>query len=115
MAILSSHFLNAVDGSHAASVEVTLVHIAPEGTRQTVFVDASDDGGRFSRDFGAFAEGSYEMVIASGAYFRQFSLPQQGHQILSEICIRFTMPDPDGRYHIPVIMAPHSYSCWWSQ
>jgi 5-hydroxyisourate hydrolase len=28
--------------------------------------------------------------------------------------VRFTTPDPDSSYHIPIIMAPNSYSCWWS-
>jgi 5-hydroxyisourate hydrolase len=54
------------------------------------------------------------MVIASGAYFRATNLPRSGAQILDEIVVRFTTPDPDSSYHIPVIMAPNSYSCWWS-
>jgi 5-hydroxyisourate hydrolase len=54
------------------------------------------------------------MVIASGAYFKTANLPRSGAQILDEIVVRFTTPDPDSRYHIPVIMAPNSYSCWWS-
>jgi 5-hydroxyisourate hydrolase len=54
------------------------------------------------------------MVIASGAYFKTANLPRSGAQILDEIVVRFTTPDPDSSYHIPVIMAPNSYSCWWS-
>jgi 5-hydroxyisourate hydrolase len=54
------------------------------------------------------------MVIASGAYFKQADLPRSGAQILEEIVVRFTTLDPDCSYHIPVIMAPNSYSCWWS-
>jgi len=41
-------------------------------------------------------------------------LPRDSVQILEEIVIRFTMLDPEARYHIPVIMSPNSYSCWWS-
>jgi len=115
MAVLSSHFLNGVDGSHAGGVAVKLVHIDDAGARETVFVSASDAGGRFAEEVKTHPAGRYEMVIESGSYFQQFSLPQDGKQILTEIVIRFTMPDQDARYHIPVIMAPHSYSCWWSQ
>jgi len=115
MAVLSSHFLNGVDGSHAGGVPVKLVHIDDEGLRATVFATASDEGGRFAEEVKPRSGGSYELVIGSGAYFDQFALPKSGDQILTEIVIRFTMPDPDARYHIPVIMAPHSYTCWWSR
>jgi 5-hydroxyisourate hydrolase len=114
MATLSSHFLNGVDGSHAADVGVKLVHLNGNGDRQIVFAAHSDDGGRFAHEVATIAGDSYEMVIASGAYFKQQPLPRYKAQILEEIVIRFSMPDPGARYHIPVIMSPNSYSCWWS-
>jgi 5-hydroxyisourate hydrolase len=55
------------------------------------------------------------MAIASGTYFQALKLPRTGMQIVEEIVIRFSMPDPGARYHIPVIMSPNSYSCWWSE
>ena len=114
MAVLSSHFLNGTDGTHAAAVEVTLFRIDTNGDRHVVFSALSDHGGRFNHDVNAITDSKYEMVIASGAYFDGKTLPRDGTQILSEIVIRFTMPDPEARYHIPVIMSPNSYSCWWS-
>ena len=114
MAVLSSHFLNAVDGTHAGAVEVSLMSISDDGQRKTLFTAKSDAHGRFSHGFDAVNGQSYEMVIASGAYFKTANLPRLGAQILDEIVVRFTTPDPSGRYHIPVIMAPNSYSCWWS-
>ena len=114
MAVLSSHFLDGTNGTHAAAVGVTLIHIDVVEGRQTVFSAFSDDGGRFTYDVDAIAGGKYEMLIASGAYFEGQVLPSDGVQILDEIVIRFTMPDPKACYHIPVIMSPNSYSCWWS-
>ena len=35
-------------------------------------------------------------------------------QIMDQIVIRFSMLNPDGKYHIPVIISPNSYSVWWS-
>ena len=52
------------------------------------------------------------MLIASGAYFKGQVLPSDSVQILEEIVIRFTMPDPEARYHISNHV--NSYSCWWS-
>ncbi len=54
------------------------------------------------------------MVVDSGAYFRGRAPRQDSLQICEEIVIRFRMPDPDRQYHIPIIMSPNSYSCWWS-
>ncbi len=114
MAVLSSHFLDGTNGTHAAAVGVTLVHIDLAEGRQTLFSAFSDDGGRFTQDVDAIAGGKYEMLIACGAYFKGQPPPRCSVQILEEIVIRFTMPDPEARYHIPVIMSPNSYSCWWS-
>ena len=118
MAVLSSHLLNGVDGTHAGEVTVTLIQIAADGERSVVFEEKSDQGGRFLQDVAVVTDSGYgygyEMVIASGAYFSRRDIPVTGTQILREIVIRFSMPDPDARYHIPVIMSPNSYSCWWS-
>ena len=114
MAVLSSHFLNAVDGTHAGAVAVSLMSIGDDGQRETLFITKSDAHGRFSHGFNAVNGQSYEMVIASGAYFKTANLPRSGVQILEEIVVRFITPDSDSSYHIPVIMAPNSYSCWWS-
>ncbi len=114
MAIVSSHLLNGVDGTHASEVAVTLMWIAADGKRSIVFEGQSDLAGRFQREVKVAIVGGYEMLIASGAYFAGHDIPVTDKQILSEIVIRFSMPDPNGRYHIPIIMSPNSYSCWWS-
>ena len=114
MAVLSSHLLNGVDGTHAGEVSITLTKIDTDGQRSVVFEEKSDEGGRFHRELEIVFGAAYEMVIASGAYFARRDVSSPGMQILSEIIVRFSMPDPDARYHIPVIMSPNSYSCWWS-
>ena len=114
MAVLTSHFLNGINGTHAANVGVNLIHINGNGIRNKLFAAQSDNGGRFSHDFDAVAGGTYEMLIASGCYFESLALPKVGAQILMEIVIRFNLSEPNMRCHIPVIMSPNSYSCWWS-
>lgn len=115
MATLSSHLLNGVDGTHAAQVGMTLTRIAADGGRELVISAKSDDGGRLTVNVDTPANARYEMAIASGTYFQALKLPRTGMQIVEEIVIRFSMPDPEARYHIPVIMSPNSYSCWWSE
>ena len=93
---------------------VTLVSIDNLGVRTQIFESESDNAGRFTHEFDAIIGGDYEMVVASGAYFNKQNTPKNDAQILSEIVIRFSVPDPFAQYHIPLIMSPNSYSCWWS-
>lgn len=114
MAVLSSHLLNGVDGTHAGNVTISLIKIEPDGTRVLVFVSASDEGGRFKEEVNVNSDDIYEMVIASGVYFADREIPQNGLKILNEIVVRFTMSDASRSYHIPIIMSPNSYTCWLS-
>lgn len=114
MALLSSHLLNGVDGTHARNVAISLIKIEAGGTRTPVFQGVSDEGGRFQCEVSAASDAIYEMVINSGKYFDLREIPHNGMKIMSEIVIRFSMPDILANYHIPVIMSPNSYSCWLS-
>jgi len=111
-ATVSSHTLNAVDGTHASGIAVTLSRVGGDVLFQTVM----DDGGRLSEMVdlsGAASDTQYEMVFQTGAYFAARH-PSDHQQIVSDIVIRFAMPDPEGRYHIPLMLSPNSYSVWWS-
>ena len=114
MALLSSHFLNGTAGTHAGNVPVSLWRIGEGMGRHLVFKSQSEPAGRFAEEVAVDSDAHYEMVVASGAYFRGRAPRQDSLQICEEIVIRFRMPDPDRRYQIPIIMSPNSYSCWWS-
>ncbi|MGI9405668.1 MAG: hydroxyisourate hydrolase [Hyphomicrobiaceae bacterium] len=117
MATLSSHTLSSVDGTHAGGVAITVLRIDQDGTRTAILEASTDDGGRFCEtiDLGdASADSRYEMVLQTSAYFSTRGIPQSGTQIVDDIVIRFRMPDPEGRYHIPLIIGPNGYSAWWS-
>ncbi len=117
MAIVSSHMLNSVDGTHAGGIAVTLTRTDADGSRTIVFETTTDDGGRLSQDIASEVVrpgASYEMVFQTGAYFEQMNLPSSGLKTVRDIAIRFEMPDSEARYHIPVMLAPNSYSVWWS-
>ena len=117
MAILSSHTLNSVDGTHAGGIGIVLIRIDADGGRSSILTAQTDSGGRFSQDLTLSQEDctcTFELVLQSGAYFQAQSPERDAIQILKEIVIRFEMPDPDGRYHIPLMLAPNSYSVWWS-
>lgn len=117
MATLTTHLLDSVLGAHAGGVGVTLVRIEPSGARVVVFERETDAGGRLSATIEILAgneEAEYEMVVASGRYFIAQPLPKPALQVLRAVVIRFTMPNPRASYHIPMMLAPNSYSVWWS-
>jgi 5-hydroxyisourate hydrolase len=114
MAVISSHTLNGVDGTHAGGIRV-LVHERRSG--KVLFDSKTDDGGRLSEEVDISASGpdaTYEMVFATGSYWQARDVARKTPQIMAEVVVRFQMPDPDARYHIPVIISPNSYSVWWS-
>ena len=117
MATLSTHLLNSTDGTHAGHVGIRVFQLGSDGQRVRMLDKTTDDGGRFSESISLpldSAKFDYEMVIQSGAYFAARGLTGTGRQIVKEIVIRFTMPDPLGAYHMPLMIAPNSYSVWWS-
>ena len=115
MATLSTHTLNSVDGTHAGGIRVVVFRIGPGGVRVQLLDTVTDPGGRFqeSVETGG-ADDRYEMVLHTGAYFAGRGVPVAGLQIHDEVVIRFAMPDPQARYHMPLMLAPNSYSVWFS-
>ena len=117
MAVVTTHLLNSVFGTHAGAVGIELLRIEPSGVRTTVFERETDAGGRLAETVKIPKEhvgAEYELVFRTGPYFAAQSLPQRTNQTVKEIVIRFSMPDPDASYHIPLMIAPNSYSVWWS-
>lgn len=116
MATLSTHTLNSIDGSHAGNIDLTLTQLKPDGSRTMLINAATDPGGRFKENIPLSTEDTasqFEMALQTGEYFAAQNV-SQGKQILREVVIRFEMPETDGVYHIPLMLAPHSYSVWWS-
>ena len=110
MATLSSHLLNSVNGTHASDVDIIIYQIKSNGERKVFFETKTDGGGRVLKEFDLNDEdckSDYEMVCITGDYFSE-------KKIVSEITVKFKMPDPNKKYHIPIIVSPNSYSIWWS-
>ena len=115
MATVSSHILDSVSGDHATGVRCQLFQLKEETERQLVFDVKADDEGRISETVEiekANRDAKFELVIHSAAYFSMHSI--NNDSIVETIVIRFAMTDSHKRYHLPVMLSPHSYSTWWS-
>jgi len=53
-------------------------------------------------------------VFHTGDYFPVAVIAQGSHHNMQSVVVRISLPDPDARYHIPVVLSPHSYTVWWS-
>ncbi|MBO6776406.1 MAG: hydroxyisourate hydrolase [Marinibacterium sp.] len=110
MAKLTSHTLNGSDGTHAGEIPVTLRDLASGSVLLTAVMD---EGGRLALDIPAeqITSGTtYELVFETGPYWAARGVVAT----VREISLRFSMPDPEGAYHMPVILNPNSYSMWMS-
>lgn len=118
MAVVSSHVLNGVDGTHAGSVGIVLHEIGQDGSRRCVFASETDPGGRLVETIDASEinpSADYELVLGSGRYWAEIHPEADNNQIIGEVVLRFRMPDNNARYHMPVILSPNSYSTWLSR
>ncbi len=110
MAVITSHTLDGSDGTHADGIPVVLTNLS---TRTVLFSAVMDDGGRLSQSVDPSLvdpSATWELVFDLAAYWVMRGRPAS----VTQIVLRFTMPDPDGAYHLPVIVNPNSYSMWSS-
>ncbi|MCR9139961.1 MAG: hydroxyisourate hydrolase [Alphaproteobacteria bacterium] len=112
MALISSHTLNGVDGTHAAGVAVVLKNLV---SGEILFETATDKGGRLAESVvidGNDPAMQYELCFKVGPYWERRGCNPA--PIAREVVFRFLMPVSSARYHIPVILSPNSYTCWVS-
>jgi 5-hydroxyisourate hydrolase len=117
MATISSHVLDSVAGDHAAGIRVECVRRLPNGEQINIFDVIASEQGRISEVVdvtGSIANEQYELIFHSKAYFGAKPESSEKVQILECVVIRLTLVESDGSYHVPIMLAPHSYSVWWS-
>ena len=115
MAIISTHTLDSISGNSATNVRVQLFRLLGDCEKELVFDTLTNQEGRLSKTFesgGATAE-EYELVFKSGEYLGQYYL-QEANPVMDSVVIRLNVRDFERRYHIPLLIAPHNYTVWWS-
>ncbi len=115
MGRLSTHVLDTAQGRPAAGLRVVLHRIGSMGVRSVVAEATTNADGRTDAPLmagEAFRAGQYELVFRVADYFAAVGLPQSDPPFLDEIPIRFAIADPDGHYHVPLLVSPWSYSTY---
>ena len=115
MAIISTHTLDSVSGNSAKNVRVQLFRVLGDCKRELVLDTRTNQEGRLSETFesgGAVTE-DFELIFHSGDYLEEQKL-QEGNPVMDSVVIRMNVSDFKRRYHIPLLIAPHSYTVWWT-
>ena len=114
MATVSSHVLDSVIGDHAKGIRIACFALKGSGREQMFDVIANEEGRIAEGVVFVSAETKYELVFHTAAYFAAQPNMPEARQNIDEVVIRFTISEPDGRTHIPLMLSPHAYSIWWS-
>jgi len=114
VARLSTHVLDTSRGIAARNVAIDL-HIIRSGQHVLLKTVTTNQDGRTDEPLlsGASIEtGVYEFTFHAGDYFRASGLEQTDPPFLDQIVVRFGVADPAGNYHVPLLLAPYSYSTY---
>ncbi len=114
MGHLSTHVLDTVNGRPGAGIAVMLDRLKADGSRERLVEAVTNSDGRTDAALlsGTLTPGSYELTFAIGAYFRGLGTALPEPAFLDLVPVRFGIAEPEGRYHVPLLASPWSYSTY---
>ena len=113
MGRLTTHVLDTSLGKPAAGLAISLRRAGKHGTPLASAVTNED--GRVSPPLLQGEEmqaGTYDLVFEAGAYFDRLGVSLPTPKFLDQVVIRFGISDPDGHYHVPLLLSPFGYSTY---
>lgn len=114
MARLSTHVLDTARGAPAAGVRIEL-HLVREGSRRLLASATTNADGRTETPLLSgerLAIGVYELTFHAGDYFRRAGITLSDPPFLDHVVVRVGIAEPDGSYHVPLLLAPYGYSTY---
>ena len=114
MATVSSHVLDSVSGDHASGIAVQCYLINSLTDRALIFDVVAIAEGRIAEEVEVPDSSSVELIFQSAEYFANNGTPDNGTQIMPQVVVRLSLTDATAKYHVPIMLSPHSYSIWWS-
>jgi 2-oxo-4-hydroxy-4-carboxy-5-ureidoimidazoline decarboxylase len=112
---LSTHVLDTHSGLPAARVMVELDELSASGERRAIANAATNRDGRTDAPLiggRPIPIGTYELRFHVGAYFTRLGTPVAEPPFLTVVPIRFSVAEPEGHYHVPLLITPWSYSTY---
>ena len=114
MARLTTHVLDTSRGVPAAGIEIEL-HRLVDADRVAVTSGVTNADGRTDAPLLAadrIEPGVYELTFHAAAYFQRAGVTVSEPPFLGAVVIRFGIADPQGHYHVPLLVSPYGYSTY---
>ncbi len=107
---LSTHVLDSYHGEPGAGIRVELFEVGESGRARIAEAVTNKDGRTDAPLIHGkpLRRGRYELVFHTEAYFRGRGVALPDIPFIGDAVIRFGIDQPEGRYHVPLVMTPWS-------
>jgi len=112
---LSTHVLDNNGGQPAAGMALTLKELADhDAPRLLVSTQTTADGrtGEPLISGRPVPAGQYEILFSVADYYKAKRVPLAEPPFLDLVPIRFCVAEPEGHYHVPLLVTPWSYATY---
>jgi len=111
---LSTHVLDTHAGRPAVGVAVELYELAGERAHRIASATTNADGRTDSPLIAGrpLPIGRYELRFAIGNHYRSRGIDSGDPPYLDIVPLRFSIAEPEGHYHVPLLCTPWSYSTY---
>ena len=111
---ISTHVLDTHAGRPAIGVAIELYELAGERYHRIATAVTNADGRTDHPLIGGrpLPIGRYEVRFAVGDHFRRRGIEAGDPPFLEIVPLRFSVAEPEGRYHVPLLCTPWSYSTY---
>jgi 2-oxo-4-hydroxy-4-carboxy-5-ureidoimidazoline decarboxylase len=112
---LSTHVLDTHSGRPAAGMEIELVELSEFGASRVVTRAITNADGRTDRPLiggRPVPIGRYELIFSVGGYFAGRQVATSDPPFLDSIPLRFSVSEPEGHLHVPLLVTPWSYATY---
>jgi len=112
---LSTHVLDNHDGRPAQGVALALFELGNGRSRRAIVEAVTNRDGRTDQPLIAgrpIPIGRYELRFDIGHYYASRNTPTADPAFLQSVPIEFSVAEPEGDYHVPLLVTPWSFSTY---
>jgi 2-oxo-4-hydroxy-4-carboxy-5-ureidoimidazoline decarboxylase len=112
---LSTHVLDTHSGKPAAGIAIELIELSDLGASRVVTRAVTNSDGRTDQPLiggRPVPIGRYELTFSVGKYFAARQVPMSDPPFLDQIPLRFSVSEPEGHLHVPLLVTPWSYATY---
>jgi 2-oxo-4-hydroxy-4-carboxy-5-ureidoimidazoline decarboxylase len=112
---LSTHVLDTRGGTPAAGVTIELFELCADGARTPIARAVTNRDGRTDAPLVGgrpLPIARYELRFHVADYFARVSVPQDDPPFLDVVPVAFAVAEPEGHYHVPLLVTPWSYATY---